>query len=85
MMQTSAALKTIKKKLVRKVLDLIKKWSDDELKCRKAKAGEEGECIVRVSVCVPACTCAYVYTSTPTQHPYPPKVSTLTCPALLSV
>ncbi|KAF5832490.1 Hsp90 protein-domain-containing protein [Dunaliella salina] len=43
MMQTSAALKTIKKKLVRKVLDLIKKWSDDELKCRKAEAGEEDE------------------------------------------
>lgn len=54
MMQTSAALKTIKKKLVRKVLDLIKKWSDDELKCRKAEAGEEGEWCV---VCVLCCFC----------------------------
>ena len=41
MMQTSAALKTIKKKLVRKVLDLIKKWSDDELRCRKAENGQD--------------------------------------------
>ncbi len=52
MMQTSAALKTIKKKLVRKVLDLIKKWSDDELKCRKSEKGEEGECL---RVCMRVC------------------------------
>lgn len=42
MLQQHAALKTIKKKVVRKVLDLIKKWADDEGKCRKAE-GKEGE------------------------------------------
>ncbi|KAJ9506233.1 hypothetical protein QJQ45_014382 [Haematococcus lacustris] len=43
-MQQHAALKTIRKKLVRKVLDLIKSWADDEAKCRKAeKDKEEGK------------------------------------------
>eukprot|EP00197_Chlamydomonas_leiostraca_P012972 CAMPEP_0202865410 /NCGR_PEP_ID=MMETSP1391-20130828/5942_1 /ASSEMBLY_ACC=CAM_ASM_000867 /TAXON_ID=1034604 /ORGANISM="Chlamydomonas leiostraca, Strain SAG 11-49" /LENGTH=829 /DNA_ID=CAMNT_0049545253 /DNA_START=106 /DNA_END=2595 /DNA_ORIENTATION=+ len=47
MLQQHAALKTIKKKIIRKVLDLIKKWADDEAKCRKAeedkKKAEEGK------------------------------------------
>ncbi len=41
-----AALKTIKKKLVRKVLDLIKKMADDEKKCE-----EQGECQERGTRC----------------------------------
>lgn len=35
LLQQHAALKTIKKKLVRKILDLIKKLADDELKCKE--------------------------------------------------
>lgn len=36
MLQQHASLKTIKKKLVRKVLDMIKKMADNEVKCKKA-------------------------------------------------
>jgi len=43
MMQQNAALKTIKKKIVRKVLDLIKKWADDEQSCRKGDNAKELE------------------------------------------
>eukprot|EP00798_Chlamydomonas_sp_ICE-L_P027680 gene27680-7322_t len=46
MLQSHAALKTIKKKLVRKVLDVIKKMADDEVKCREldnAEGSEDGE------------------------------------------
>jgi hypothetical protein len=44
MMQTSAALKTIRKKLVRKALDLFKRWADDEARCRAAEQGKpQGE------------------------------------------
>lgn len=40
-LQQHAALKTIKKKLVRKVLDLIKKMADDEKKCKEQKESTE--------------------------------------------
>lgn len=43
MLQQHAALKTIKKKLVRKVLDLIKKWADDEVKCKEEEEAAEKE------------------------------------------
>lgn len=33
-----AALKTIKKKLVRKVLDMIRKMSENEVKCKENKS-----------------------------------------------
>lgn len=42
MLQAHSSLKTIKKKLVRKALDLIKRLADDENKC-KADAKEGGE------------------------------------------
>lgn len=42
-LQQHAALKTIKKKLVRKVLDLIKKMADDEKKCQEKEEPEEEE------------------------------------------
>ncbi|MEW5297802.1 MAG: hypothetical protein WDW36_000986 [Sanguina aurantia] len=42
MLQQEAALKTIKKKIVRKVLDLIRKMADNEKKCKDAdEAGDE--------------------------------------------
>jgi heat shock protein beta len=34
MLQAVTALKTIKKKLVRKILDIIKKMAEDEKKCK---------------------------------------------------
>ena len=37
MLQAHSSLKTIRKKLVRKVLDYIKKWADDDKKCRSSK------------------------------------------------
>lgn len=42
MLQAHSSLKTIKKKLVRKVLDLIKKMADNEVKC-KEKEKEDAE------------------------------------------
>lgn len=42
MLQAHSSLKTIRKKLVRKVLDYIKKWADDDKKCRSSKEGDEG-------------------------------------------
>ena len=44
LLQQHAALKTIKKKLVRKILDVIKKMMDDDLKCKEQSEwrGEEG-------------------------------------------
>ena len=41
-LQQSATLKTIKKKLIRKVLDMVKKLADDEATCNEP-AGEEEE------------------------------------------
>jgi len=43
--QAHSSLKTIRKKLVRKVLDYIKKMADDEVKCKEGdekKGGGEG-------------------------------------------
>lgn len=42
-LQQHAALKTIKKKLVRKVLDMIKKLADDEIKCKEQEKEEVAE------------------------------------------
>ncbi|CAG9460863.1 unnamed protein product [Pedinophyceae sp. YPF-701] len=42
-LQQSQALKTIKKKLVRKALDMIKKLADDERRARARAEGEDGE------------------------------------------
>jgi len=47
LLQQHAALKTIKKKLVRKVLDMIKKMADDEIKCNdenETDKPEEADC-----------------------------------------
>lgn len=38
--QAHSSLKTIRKKLVRKVLDYIKKLADDEAKCGKNEEGD---------------------------------------------
>jgi heat shock protein beta len=39
MLQQHASLKTIKKKLTRKALDLIKSMADDEKKCKEMSDG----------------------------------------------
>lgn len=41
LLQQHAALKTIKKKLVRKVLDMVKKMADDEVACNDPETDEE--------------------------------------------
>lgn len=42
-LQQHSALKTIKKKLVRKILDIIKKMSDDEKQCQKQEEEERAK------------------------------------------
>jgi hypothetical protein len=44
MLQQHASLKTIKKKLVRKALDMIRKMSETEGKCKKAEKEDAGGC-----------------------------------------
>jgi hypothetical protein len=40
-LQAHSSLKTIRKKLVRKVLDYLKKLADDEAKCKEDKKGDK--------------------------------------------
>jgi hypothetical protein len=43
MLQAHSSLKTIRKKLVRKVLDYFKKMADDEAKCAETKGESLGD------------------------------------------